>query len=68
VAVLVSAAILIGMQYGLYIPAGLRLNLLNFTPWLYTLPVPAAVLAVSIATVGRALSQLDAVAIIERRS
>ncbi len=68
VAALGCTAILLGLQYGLYIPAGLRLNLLNLTPWLYTLPVPAAVLTVSAAAVSRVLSRLDPVSIVERRA
>ena len=67
VAVLGCAVILLGLQYGLYIPSGLKLNLFNLTPWFFTLPVPAAVLAVSAITVGWTLARLDPVAIIERR-
>ena len=67
VTVLGCAVILLGMQYGLYVPSGLKLNLLNLTPWFYTLPVPVAVLAVSAGAVGRMLSRLDPVAVIERK-
>jgi ABC-type lipoprotein release transport system permease subunit len=67
VAVLGCAIILLGLQYGLYIPSGLNLNLLNPTPWLFTLPVPVAVLVVSAGAVAWALSRLDPVAVIERR-
>jgi ABC-type lipoprotein release transport system permease subunit len=67
VTVLAGAAILVGMQYGLYVPAGVRFDFFNPTPWFYTLPVPVAVLAVSAATIGRTLSRLDSVAVIERR-
>ncbi|MBN1815653.1 MAG: hypothetical protein JXA14_27715, partial [Anaerolineae bacterium] len=67
VAVLGCAVILLGLQYGFYIPSGLTLNLFNLTPWFYTLPVPVAVLAVSAGAVGWALARLDPVAIIERR-
>ncbi|MBN1218108.1 MAG: hypothetical protein JXM69_04210 [Anaerolineae bacterium] len=66
-AVLGCAVVLLGMQYGLYIPSGLKLNLFNLTPWFYTLPVPAAVLAVSAGAVGWMLSRLDPVAVIEKR-
>jgi ABC-type lipoprotein release transport system permease subunit len=59
--------IVLYMQHGLYEPVGLRLDFFNPTPWLFTLPVPAAVLAVSAATISRTLSRLDPVAIIERR-
>jgi len=66
-AVLGCAAILLGLQYGLYIPSGLNPNLFNPTPWFYTLPVPVAVLVVSAGAVAWALSRLDPVAVIERR-
>ncbi len=66
-AVLGCALILLCMQYGLYIPSGLKLDLFNPTPWFYTLPVPVAVLAVSAITVGWTLSRLDPVEVIERR-
>jgi ABC-type antimicrobial peptide transport system permease subunit len=59
--------ILACLQYGLYTPSGLRLDFFNPTPWLFTLPVPVAVLVVSAVAVGWALSRLDPVAIIERR-
>jgi ABC-type antimicrobial peptide transport system permease subunit len=61
------AAILLGLQHALYAPIGLSLNFFNPTPWLYTLPVPVAVLAVSAGAVGWALSRLDPVAVIEKR-
>ncbi len=61
------AVILLYLQYGLYDPIGLNLNFFNPAPWLYTLPVPVAVLAVSAITIGRLLSRLDPVSIIERR-
>jgi ABC-type antimicrobial peptide transport system permease subunit len=67
VTVLGSAVILLGMQYGVFAPAGVRFNFFNLTPWLYTLPVPAAVFVVSVATISRMLARLDPVAIIERR-
>ena len=61
------AVILLGLQHALYTPVGLSLNFFNPTPWLYTLPVPVAVLAVSAVAVAWALSRLDPVAVIERR-
>jgi len=67
VTVLGCAVILLGLQYGVYVPAGVRFNFFNLTPWLYTLPVPVAVLAASAATIGRMLARLDPVSIIERR-
>jgi hypothetical protein len=58
---------LLYLQFGLFAPVGLRLDFFNLTPWLFTLPIPVAVLAVTTATVARTLSNLDPVAIIERR-
>jgi ABC-type antimicrobial peptide transport system permease subunit len=61
---------LIGLSYlqlGVFTPLGLRLNLFNLTPWLFTLPIPIAVLAVTTGTIARTLAKLDPVSIIERR-
>jgi hypothetical protein len=58
---------LAGMQSFVYAPSGLRLNFFNPTPWLFTLPIPLAVLAASVGAVAWALTRLDPVAIIERR-
>jgi putative ABC transport system permease protein len=46
---------------------GLAFSLLNLAPWLYTLPMPAVVLAVTTGKTARTLSTLDPVSIIERR-
>ena len=67
VGLLGCAAILAYLQYGLYSPAGMRLNFLDPTPWLFTLPIPVAVFVVSAGAVAWMLSRLDPVAIIERR-
>ncbi len=67
VTILGCAVSLLCLQYGVYVPAGVRFNFFNPIPWLYTLPVPIAVLIVSVATIGRMLSRLDPVSIIERR-
>jgi len=61
---------LIGMlvlRFALFAPLGLTFDPFNLTPWLYTLPIPVAVLAVTTGTTARTLSKLDAVSIIERR-
>jgi hypothetical protein len=58
---------LLYLQFGVFTPLGLRLNLFNLTPWLFTLPIPIAVLAATTGTVARTLSKLDPVSIIERR-
>jgi ABC-type antimicrobial peptide transport system permease subunit len=58
---------LVGMQFGLYAPKGLSLNFFSPVPWLFTLPIPAAVVAASGVLVSWMLRRLDPVAIIERR-
>jgi ABC-type lipoprotein release transport system permease subunit len=65
--VLGCGIIVVYLQQAIYRPVGLGLDFFNPTPWFFTLPVPVAVLAVSAAAVAWALSQLDPVAIIERR-
>lgn len=65
-AILCLAATL-GLRFGVFAPLGLTFNLFNLTPWLYTLPIPIAVLAVTTGTIARTLSKLDPVSIIERR-
>lgn len=60
----------LGLSYAqaqIYAPMGLRLNLLNLSPWLFTLPIPLVVVAASVGTIGRLLSRLDPVSIVERR-
>ena len=54
-------------QVTLYTPLGTSLDWTNPTPWLFTLPLPIAIVAASTGTIGWALSRLDPVAIIERR-
>jgi len=63
--------ILVGMLYlrfGVFASLGLQFNLFNVSPWLYTLPIPVAVLAVTTGSTAWTLSKLDPVSIIERRS
>jgi ABC-type lipoprotein release transport system permease subunit len=64
----VCLAGLVYMRTILYGPYGLDLDLLNPAPWLFTLPMPLAVTAVSAGLVVWMLSRLDPVTIIERRS
>jgi putative ABC transport system permease protein/lipoprotein-releasing system permease protein len=54
-------------QAVVYEPFGLSIDFFNPTPWLFTLPIPFAVVVASAGTIGRALSRLDPVAVIERR-
>lgn len=51
----------------IFAPLGLSFDLFNITPWLYTLPIPVAVLSISIITIAMTLSRLDPVTIIEQR-
>jgi ABC-type lipoprotein release transport system permease subunit len=71
VAWLIGAAVcvagLVCAQATIYAPRGLSLDLLNPVPWLFTLPIPLAVIAVGTGTIARTLSRLDPVAVIERR-
>ena len=55
------------LRFVVFAPQGLTFNVLNFTPWLYTLPIPVAVLAVTTGTTAWTLSRLDPMSIIERR-
>ena len=71
VAWLAGAAVCIaGVFYAqatLYEPLGTSVDLTNPTPWLFTLPIPVAVIAASAGTIAWALSRLDPVTVIERR-
>jgi ABC-type antimicrobial peptide transport system permease subunit len=58
---------LLYLQLRVFQPLGLRLNFFNLTPWLFTLPIPVAVLAASSITIAWTLSKLDPVSIVERR-
>ena len=60
----------VGLFYGqaaLYTPLGTSLDWTNLTPWLFTLPLPVAVIAAGVGTIAWTLSRLDPVAVIERR-
>ena len=63
----VCVASMLYFQTKVYAPIGLSLNLYNLWPWLFTLPIPVAVVAASVGTVAWTLSRLDPVAVIERR-
>jgi len=71
VAWLIGAAVcvagLVCAQAIIYTPRGLSLDFFNPVPWLFTLPIPLAVIAVGTGTIARTLSRLDPVAVIERR-
>ena len=59
---------LVYIQADVYAPRGLTVDFFNPGPWLFTLPMPLAVVAVSAGLVVWMLSRLDPVSIIERRS
>ena len=69
---LIGAAIcvigLILAQVIIYAPKGMSVDFSNPAPWLFTLPIPLAVVATSVGTVVWMFSRLDTVSIIERRS
>jgi ABC-type lipoprotein release transport system permease subunit len=58
---------LILIQVNIYLPKGMSLDFSNPAPWLFTLPIPLAVVAASAGVVAWLLSRLDSVSIIERR-
>lgn len=58
---------LICAQTIVYEPRGLSLAFFSPSPWLFTLPIPVAVVGVSTGTISRLLSRLDPVSIMERR-
>jgi ABC-type antimicrobial peptide transport system permease subunit len=58
---------LICMQAAVFAPKGMTFNLFSPAPWVFTLPMPVAVVAVSAGLIARTLRKLDPVAIIERR-
>ncbi len=63
----VCVASMLYFQAQVYTQIGLSLNLYNLWPWLFTLPIPVAVVAASAGTVAWTLSRLDPVAVVERR-
>lgn len=71
VAWLIGAAVcvtgLVYAQVNVYAPKGLSLDFFSLSPWLFTLPIPLAVVAASAGTIAWMLSKLDPVSIIERR-
>ncbi len=60
-------ALVLYLQLAVYAPRGLNLDLTTISPWLFTLPIPLAVVAGSAGTIGWMLRRLDAVAVIEGR-
>jgi len=71
IAWLIGAAVcVIGLvlaQVSIFVPKGMSLDFTNPAPWLFTLPIPLAVIAASAGVIAWLLSRLDPVSIIERR-
>ncbi len=67
VGAVVCIAGLLYFQINVYAPLGTSVDLTNPIPWLFTLPIPLAVVAASAGTIAWVLSRLDPIAIIERR-
>jgi ABC-type antimicrobial peptide transport system permease subunit len=63
----VCAAGLIFMQVAVYAPRGPSLDFANLAPWLFTSPIPMAVIVVGSGTIARTLRRLDPVFVIEMR-
>ena len=64
---IIGLAGMLYLRFGVFASLGLRFNLFNLVPWLYTLPIPVVVLVVTTGTTAQTLFKLDPVAIIERR-
>jgi len=58
---------LIVFQALVYTPRGLNLDFYSFAPWLFTIPIPLAVVIVGAGTIARTLRRLDPVTVIEMR-
>lgn len=54
------------LRVSLYEPHGMDLNLANAVPFVFTLPIPLAVIGISTVSVTRTFAHLDAVSIVER--
>ena len=68
VGAVLCAAGMLYVQTSIYAPRGMSVNLYNPWPWLFTLPIPVAVVAASAGTIAWMLSRLDPVAVVERRA
>jgi ABC-type lipoprotein release transport system permease subunit len=63
----VYGLLLLYVQANIYTPKGLNLDLLDPTPWLFTLPIPLVVVGVGAGMTFWIVSKLDPVSIIEKR-
>ena len=58
---------LVYMQARVFAPKGMTFNMLHPAPWLFTLPLPLAVVVVGVGLIARMLRRLDPVTVIEGR-
>ncbi|MGD8455257.1 MAG: ABC transporter permease [Anaerolineales bacterium] len=65
---LITFLAMLYLRFGIFEPIGLSFNLLKITPWLYTLPIPLIVLAVTGVSTARIISKSDPISIIEKQS
>ncbi|NIN95389.1 MAG: hypothetical protein GTN93_24250, partial [Anaerolineae bacterium] len=63
----VYVLVLIYVQGAIYTPKGLSLNLLDPTPWLFTLPIPLVIVGAGAGVTSWVVSKLDPVSVIEKR-
>jgi predicted lysophospholipase L1 biosynthesis ABC-type transport system permease subunit len=66
IAALVCLAGLVYLEFRVFAPLGLSFSV-SLTPWLFTLPIPAAVFLATGGTIARILSGLDPITVIENR-
>ena len=59
---------LLYLRFGVFAPLGLRFDLFNLTPWLFSLPIPIATFAITTGTTAQTLAKLDSAPLIGRRS
>jgi putative ABC transport system permease protein len=68
---LVGAVLCVGvvlyLQLSVYVPRGLSMDLTSIAPWLFTLPIPLAIVVANLGTIRWMLKRLDPVSVIERR-
>jgi ABC-type lipoprotein release transport system permease subunit len=67
VGAVLCVSVLVYAQANIYVPAGLQMDLFDMSPWLFTLPIPLAVVVAGAGTIAWMLNKLDPVAVIERR-
>ncbi|MCP4544651.1 MAG: ABC transporter permease [Chloroflexi bacterium] len=59
---------LLVVHFTVFAPKGIALNIFDPLPWLFTFPIPLAVILASAGTVAWVLSRLDPITVVERRA